>query len=329
VSYNLEGFSDHWNFTDKNFASFTNLEPGDYTLKIKAYSGFGVPSKYERNLSFTIAPPWYRTTAAYISYGLLLIGLIFTVDRVQRRRLLTKERERQKIQEAELRAIAAEAQAKAAEAENERKSRELEEARELQLSMLPKKLPELPNLDIAVYMKTATEVGGDYYDFHVSMDGTLTVVVGDATGHGMKAGTMVTAAKSLFSTHASNPDILFTFREISRCIKHMDMHLLTMCMTVLKINQNKMILSSAGMPPTLLFRESTKQLEEIVVKGMPLGAFENFPYSLNETELYSGDTLLLMSDGFPELFNNEKEMYGYERVQEDFHKVARRSPDEI
>ncbi len=329
VSYNLEGFSDHWNFTDKNFASFTNLEPGDYTLKIKAYSGFGVPSKYERNLSFTIAPPWYRTTAAYISYGLLLIGLIFTVDRVQRRRLLTKERERQKIQEAELRAIAAEAQAKAAEAENERKSRELEEARELQLSMLPKKLPELPNLDIAVYMKTATEVGGDYYDFHVSMDGTLTVVVGDATGHGMKAGTMVTAAKSLFSTHASNPDILFTFREISRCIKHMDMHLLTMCMTVLKINQNRMILSSAGMPPTLLFRESTKQLEEIVVKGMPLGAFENFPYSLNETELYSGDTLLLMSDGFPELFNNEKEMYGYERAQEDFHKVARRSPEEI
>lgn len=53
-------------------------------------------------------------------------------------------------------------------AENERKTKELDQARKLQLSMLPKEIPTLPNLDIAVYMKTATEVGGDYYDFHLS-----------------------------------------------------------------------------------------------------------------------------------------------------------------
>ena len=47
------------------------------------------------------------------------------------------------------------------------RQKNLEEARQLQLSMLPKELPQLPNLDIAVYMKTATEVGGDYYDFNV------------------------------------------------------------------------------------------------------------------------------------------------------------------
>ncbi|MEJ7700687.1 MAG: hypothetical protein WKF71_13720 [Pyrinomonadaceae bacterium] len=81
--------------------------------------------------------------------------------------------------------------AKSAElhAENERRAKELEEARQLQLSMLPKKLPQIPNLEIAAYMKPATEVGGDYYDFHVGADGTLTVAVGDATGHGLKAGT--------------------------------------------------------------------------------------------------------------------------------------------
>ena len=54
------------------------------------------------------------------------------------------------------------------EAENERRAKELEEARQLQLSMLPKKLPVIPNLEIAAYMKPATEVGGDYYDFHVA-----------------------------------------------------------------------------------------------------------------------------------------------------------------
>lgn len=329
VSYNLEGFSDQWIFTDKNFASFTNLEPGDYTLHIKAYSGFGIPSEIIKSLKITVSPPWYRTTLAYISYGFIFIGLIFGIDRFQRKRLLTKEREKQKIQEAELRALAAEAQARAIQAENERKTKELEEARQLQLSMLPKKLPNLPNLDIAVYMQTATEVGGDYYDFHVSLDGTLTVVIGDATGHGMRAGTMVTAAKSLFSTHAANPDILFTFSEISRCLKQMDMHLLTMCMTVLKIKENRMIMSSAGMPPALIYRNSNKKLEEITIKGMPLGAVDKFPYYIKETEVSAGDTLFLMSDGLPELFNNQKELFGYDRVQNEFHKTGNLSPEEI
>lgn len=53
-------------------------------------------------------------------------------------------------------------------------------------------------------MKPATEVGGDYYDFHLADDGTLTVAVGDATGHGLKAGTFVTAMKSLFRTFAAD-----------------------------------------------------------------------------------------------------------------------------
>lgn len=112
---------------------------------------------------------------------------------------------------AELQAKAAEAQAIVMQAENDRKTEELEEARQLQLSMLPKELPALQNLDIAVYMKTATEVGGDYYDFNVSIDGTLTVVLGDATGHGMKAGTMVTTTKSLFNVLAPIPKSLRRF----------------------------------------------------------------------------------------------------------------------
>jgi hypothetical protein len=91
----------------------------------------------------------------------------------------TLEQERQKQE--------LETQRKLLEAENARKTKELEEARQLQLSMLPQKLPQLPDLDIAVYMKPAAEVGGDYYDFHLNDDGTLTVAIGDATGHGMKA----------------------------------------------------------------------------------------------------------------------------------------------
>ncbi|HED07801.1 MAG TPA: hypothetical protein ENI57_06785 [Ignavibacteria bacterium] len=231
--------------------------------------------------------------------------------------------------EQEKRTAKLELEAQLVKVENERKTKELEEARQLQLSMLPKELPQLPNLDIAVYMQTATEVGGDYYDFHVGLDGTLTVAIGDATGHGLNAGTIVTATKSLFNSYASNPDILFTFSEISRCIKEMKFKRLSMCLSLIKIENNTLRMSAAGMPPALIYRNNTKELEEMMIRGMPLGATKSFPYELRETQLTKGDTILLMSDGFPELFNNEKVMYGYEKVKETFMEVADKSSEKI
>src|SRR5690625_4394611 len=67
------------------------------------------------------------------------------------------------------------------EAENARKTRELEEARTLELSMLPRKLPETDFYDMSVYMDTAVEVGGDYYDYESGPGTTLTFDAGDET----------------------------------------------------------------------------------------------------------------------------------------------------
>ncbi len=332
----LKGYDQDWIYDSKRFATYTNLDPGEYVFMIKGSNRDGVWNEEGKSIKITILPPWWLTTWAYVGYGFLFFGFVFAIDRIQRKRLLSKEKEKQKLLEAEHRIEAAELQAKATEAERkvlqveyEMKKKELEEARDLQLSMLPKELPNLPHLDIAVYMKTATEVGGDYYDFSIGLDGTLTVVIGDATGHGMRAGTMVTATKSLFSSHASNPDILFTFQEITRCIKHMNMQMLSMCLSILKIQENKMQISAAGMPPALLYRNNTKTVEEIVLKGMPLGAYQDFPYQLKETIIQPGDTLLLLSDGLPELFNRNKEMFGYDRVIETYKKAAGKSPEEI
>ena len=223
----------------------------------------------------------------------------------------------------------AEAQNIIIQAENDRKTSELEEARELQLSMLPKELPNLPNLDIAVYMKTATEVGGDYYDFHLGEDGTLTAVIGDATGHGMKAGTMVTITKSLFDGLASSDNILETFDKISKVIKGMKIRQLSMCLMMLKIKEDKLILSSAAMPPVLIYQKKKQAVEELFLKGMPLGAMNNFPYAVRENHLVKGDTILLMSDGLPELMNDNNEMYGYDRIKTKYHLVGEKEPEEI
>lgn len=212
--------------------------------------------------------------------------------------------------------------------ENERKSKELEEARNLQISLLPTEIPKFKDYEIAVHMDTATEVGGDYYDFHTS-DNILTVAIGDATGHGLNAGTMVTATKSLFNYFANEPDILKSMEKISSALRKMNFRLLSMCFALLKIENNSIKFTSAGMPPVYVYKNDKKIVEEIMLKGMPLGKVVNFPYKYSETELQSGDVLLLFSDGFPELFNSKKELLGYDRVKNEFLKSAGKEPTEI
>lgn len=197
------------------------------------------------------------------------------------------------------------------EAENEARQRELEEARQLQLSMLPKKVPSLPHLDIAAYMKTATEVGGDYYDFHLDSLGTLTLAIGDATGHGLKAGTVVTAMKSLFRTLAHEPEMTKVFTQSSRVLKEMNLRALFMALTMAKLIGYRLRLVGAGMPPAFVYRSLTNEVEEVSLHGLPLGSMSNYLYREQEITLDPGDVVLLMSDGFPERFNAANEMLEY------------------
>jgi serine phosphatase RsbU (regulator of sigma subunit) len=214
-------------------------------------------------------------------------------------------------------------------AEDARKSKELDEARDLQLSMLPGSVPELKKMDIQFKMRTATEVGGDYYDYHVSDDGVLSLAIGDATGHGMKAGLMVSIIKSLFITHVANLDILSFFRTVSITLRQMQLKNLYMSLMLLKINDRKIIFSSAGMPPFYVFRQKTMTVEEFLIKGMPLGAVKDFDYDIKELALNPGDVFLLMSDGFPEMFNDKKEMLDDYKVKELFKEAAHLPPVEI
>ena len=322
-AYRLDNYDENWRYVGTNrSAVYTNLDPGEYAFRVKAANSDGVWNTEGPVLSIIITPPWWSTTSAYIGYSLIFILGVIAVDRMQRFRLNQRERNRSMIREAELRA-------KAAEEENARKSHELEEARRLQLSLLPEKLPELPNLEIAVYMKTATEVGGDYYDFNISADGTLNIALGDATGHGMLPGTVVTLMKGLFSADSGRMDIDDFFRQSSETIKDLRFGRMMMSFTLLKIKENDMLFSSAGMPPAYIFRASTLKVDELSLDGMPLGAMKDYKYQVMKEQLQSGDTLLLMSDGLPELKNPDGDIFDYPRVEEVFRDVADQAPQAI
>ena len=215
------------------------------------------------------------------------------------------------------------------EVENTRKTEELEAARELQMSMLPQAPPELPNLDIAFEMRPATEVGGDYYDYNLTEDGQLTIAIGDATGHGMNAGLVVSAVKSLFKTAAPEAGNLEILERISQGVKSMNLKRLYMAMTLVSFDNNRITVAAAGMPPALLYRANEDKVEEIFLEGMPLGGFIGTEREEASYQLESGDTVLLMSDGLPEMLNPENEMLDYPKTKELFAAVANRSPKVI
>ena len=157
------------------------------------------------------------------------------------------------------------------EAENARKTEELEQARRIQLSLLPAEAPAIPYLDVAAYMQTATEVGGDYYDFFPQADGALYVVTGDATGHGISAGMIVSMTKSaLRALEVSSPHVLLG--QLNGVIRAVHLERMQMALNVAYFTESEVALSSAGMPPLFRYRAATGEVEEILVPGLPLGA---------------------------------------------------------
>jgi len=271
-------------------------------------------------------------------YGLLVLAISASIDlsrdfALTNRDLETKLEEvktlSEKALEQERRAREEEVSRKLLEADNARKTRELDEARQLQLSMLPRKIPDLPHLEIAVLMKTATEVGGDYYDFASDSNGTLTVAIGDATGHGMKAGTVVAAIKSLFAAFSQKLDMPGFFGRCTEILRDMHLGNIYMAMMIARINGGTLSVSAAGMPPLFVFRAATGQVEEIVIKGMPLGAHLGLTYEIKKTDIHPGDTLLFMTDGYAELFNDKKEVMDYPQVKEIFKTHAGEAPQAV
>ena len=239
------------------------------------------------------------------------------------------EENRSRLLEEEQRRRENEVQQRLLEADVARKTAELEDARDFQLSLLPDELPAHASFDLAVSMQTATEVGGDFYDFMSGAEGELTIAIGDATGHGAKAGTMVTVIKSIFSTYTGTTSLDEFLEEAARVIHRMRLGRMSMALSLVRLQSGRLTLSAAGMPPLLLHRAATGEMVEVSTVGVPLGTLTEASYRRQEVDVESGDCLLLMTDGLPELLGENGEVFGYPRVEEAFSACADRPADEI
>lgn len=213
---------------------------------------------------------------------------------------------------------------------NARKTRELSEARALQMAMLPGKPPPFTAATLGVHMQTATEVGGDYYDFYLDQTGeVLTLAVGDATGHGLKAGIIVATAKSYFQSLAERSEPAEILDRISQGIRNLALRVMFMGLTVVRFRDGRLTMASAGMPPAYLYRRADGTVETILLKGLFLGSHltQTFPHF--ETPVLPGDTLLMQTDGLAELHDAHGEMLGYGRIRDRFAARATLPPDDI
>jgi serine phosphatase RsbU (regulator of sigma subunit)/Tfp pilus assembly protein PilF len=261
---------------------------------------------------------------------IMFSGLMYNRYKLKDRAHKTQEQlHLAEIEKARLHAISVESRTRLLDAENKRKSEELEAARDLQLSMLPAVLPDNQYATISANMITAAEVGGDYYDVDMSQDGTLTFCIGDATGHGTKAGILVTAMKSLFNLMSHEKDLIDIMHRCSAAIKKMHLPGLYMTMAFARLKNRKLELVGAGMPPALIYRAGRGIVETNELKGMPIGSVLNYPYIKKTITLDPNDVVVLMSDGFPELNSPEGKMIGYTHALKILAESGKHDPQTI
>jgi serine phosphatase RsbU (regulator of sigma subunit) len=214
------------------------------------------------------------------------------------------------------------------EADNRRKSEEMRQARAIQLSLLPKAPPPQALFEIAAHLETATEVGGDYYDFFPQEDGSLYIVTGDATGHGISAGMMVSMTKSaLKALDVRAPEVLLS--QLNSVMRAVDLTRMQMALNVVYLTESEVSISSAAMPPVYRYDSRRGEVEEILIPGLPLGAMAESEYASRTRALATGDTLVLLSDGLPELVDGREGYGGYETVAATIERHAQGSAQNL
>ena len=198
--------------------------------------------------------------------------------------------------------------------EEDRKNKELQAARDLQLSMLPKKVPQIANLDIASFIRSSTEVGGDYYDFFEHKGSALYSICGDATGHGVASGMMVSVTKAGLNGIDALPANTI-LHKLNNVVKNIDLGTLRMSLNIVQIKPTEFELSSAAMPPVYHYVAATNKVEEILIQGLPLGGLREEHFDSITRSFNAGDIIIQLSDGLPESPNLTGEMYDYERLR--------------
>jgi serine phosphatase RsbU (regulator of sigma subunit) len=191
--------------------------------------------------------------------------------------------------------------------------KELETARQIQLSILPSEIPKIEGLDIAARYVPMTSVAGDFYDFIVLDDRHIGILVADVSGHGMPAAliaSMLKIALSAEAAHVADPARVLLGLNQALCGKFQH-HFVTAAYLYLDMEKQTLTYAGAGHPPLLLWGDS-EGVRSVEENGLFLGKFSFATYTSVELPIKVGDRILLYTDGIPETANSEGVEFGGE-----------------
>jgi sigma-B regulation protein RsbU (phosphoserine phosphatase) len=197
-------------------------------------------------------------------------------------------------------------------------NKELEIARRIQSSTLPRNVPTLTGLEIVARYAPMSAVAGDFYDFLYVDEKRVGILVADVTGHGVPAALIASMLKVAFAgqaAHAHDPGLVLTGLNRSLCGKF-DAHFVTAAYLFVDLEKNLLHYSAAAHPPFMLASGAAGNVREIEENGLMLGMFPESVYSFVEIRVGPGDRCLLYTDGILEAKNAAREEFGKSRCKQ-------------
>ncbi|MCA9244569.1 MAG: SpoIIE family protein phosphatase [Phycisphaerales bacterium] len=202
-------------------------------------------------------------------------------------------------------------------AEKRRMERDLQIARRIQQDLLPKDNPEVAGFEIAGWNRSADETGGDTYDFMRLEDGSLAVVLADATGHGIGAALIIAQFRSILrSLLTVTTDLRLIAGRLNNLLSEdlADNRFVTAFIGILDPQKREMSYIAAGQGPLLMVK-GPSDVEMRYASAPPLAVIPDYAYGAPERfDFPSGATLALLTDGFFEASNEVNDQFGERRI---------------
>jgi len=212
----------------------------------------------------------------------------------------------------------------------EMQAQEMQRAREIQQSLLPKEIPQLEGFEVAAAWRPAREVSGDYYDVFKLDEHRLGVCIADVVGKGVAAALLmanVQAAVRAYASSAENAAQLCTKVNRLLCENLATGKFVTFLYGVLNNETQTFDYCNAGNVCPVLVSQGT--VRSIAVGGAVLGVFPEWQYESANLALGPGDRLLLVTDGITEASDAAEQEFGEEKLAEAALRHSKRTASEI
>jgi phosphoserine phosphatase RsbU/P len=199
---------------------------------------------------------------------------------------------------------------------------ELKSVGEIQRTLLPAQLPQIPKLDLAAYYQPSQRAGGDYYDFFPLPDGRWGIVIADVSGHGTPAAVLMAVTHCLAHTNpylSAPPAQMLGYlnRYLTKLYTRQNDTFVTAFYAIYDAGQRRLTYSCAGHNPPRLKRCQDGTLAVLDhATNLPLGIFPDEAYRESEQDLQPGDQIIFYTDGITEAYNQAGQMFGIERLDE-------------